>query len=49
MSATAPAALSLGFAFPAGLRTLEMRATPGFRQDASVLHLTLEAFEYKFE
>jgi len=45
MSATASAALSLGFAFPPSLWTLVMSPPPRLRQDASFLYFTLEPFE----
>lgn len=49
MNAPVSPALSFCFAFPPGLRTLEMSPTPRLRQNASFLHLTLEPLEYKLK
>ena len=46
MNAPSASALGLCFAFPPGLRAFEMSSPPRFRQNASLLHFTFEAFEY---
>lgn len=49
MNAPPSPALSLCFALPAGLRTLEMSPTPRLRQNASFLHFTLEPLEHELK
>ncbi len=49
MNAPPSPALSLCFAFPPGLRTLEMPPTPRLRQNASFLHFTFEPLEHELK